>query len=178
MCLLVLGGDPAAWRVSGGHGSIPQCPGEACRELNGSDNARSSCPFVKDKSFKSHRPIRRASNLTRSITKKTLMFESLISQRKDVSAYHGTAIALIVTNLDATHAFPPYHCGVEVSLILCARGDSPPHTHTPTHPHTTRFSLNAAGTACRTPGVVSQTRSGFSNNRPRGSLLAGRERPS
>ena len=58
MCLLVLGGDPAAWRVSGGHGSIPQCPGEACRELNGSGNARSSCPFVKDKSFKSHRPIR------------------------------------------------------------------------------------------------------------------------
>jgi len=58
MCLLVLGGNPAAWRVSGGHGSIPQCPGEACRELNGSDNARSSCPFVKDKSFKSHRPIR------------------------------------------------------------------------------------------------------------------------
>ena len=60
MCLLVLGGDPAAWRVSGGHGSIPQCPGEACRELNGSDNAISSCPFVKDKSFKSHRPIRLA----------------------------------------------------------------------------------------------------------------------
>ena len=58
MCLLVLGGDPAAWRVSGGHGSIPQCPGEACRELNGSENARSRCPFVKDKSFKSHRPIR------------------------------------------------------------------------------------------------------------------------
>ena len=56
--LLGLGRDPAAWRLSGGHGSIPQCPGEACRELNGSENARSRCPFVKDKSFKSHRPIR------------------------------------------------------------------------------------------------------------------------
>ena len=58
--LLGLGRDPAAWRLSGGHGSTPQCPGEACRELNGSENARSRCPFVKDKSFKSHRPIRDA----------------------------------------------------------------------------------------------------------------------